>query len=257
MNYLKYFVIIFVIAVVGCPFQQQVLLTIGSDEYTVADFKLNYQFAPTDDSLARLEKINDFVDRMLMVTEARGRGYDEDPVVRVAFETHRRELLSRTYYEDKILNKIKIPDAEVKKVYDQIIDQYHIAQIVVDQESLANYIDQQLQKGIVFDSLLKYTLDTLTEQGDIGTFSAISLPPEILEPLKETKVGGTTGVIPFGNYYYIFKVLEHKKADSPTYGEVKENIRNNLLQQRVQEEAGIFVENLIEKARIEYNPEGL
>jgi len=257
INYAKYIFLIFLLVLVGCPSQNQVLLNIDGDRYTIAHFKLYTQFSPTEDSLQRMEKIDEFVNQMLAVKEARKRGYEDDPVVMAAFETHRRELLGRGYYEERVIKRIKIPESEIRKVYNQIIDQYHLALIVVAEDSLAHYIGEELEKGIPFDSLLQFSLDTLTENGDIGTFSVVSLPPEISEPVKKTRVGDNTGVIKIGDYFYILKVIEHKKSDTPKYGDVKDNIKNNLFREKTIEEGEKFVQRILDKAKIEYNQEGL
>ncbi|UCG93136.1 MAG: peptidyl-prolyl cis-trans isomerase [candidate division WOR-3 bacterium] len=256
-NYRQYIFLVFLVILIGCPSQDLVILTIDGETFTIADFKYNFEFSPTEDSLQRMEKINEYINQTLAMKEARERGYENDPVVQTAFDTHRKEVLYRAYYEEKVIKKIKIPESDIKKVYNQIIDQYHLAQIVVAEESLARYLEAELTKGVPFDSLLQFSLDTLTENGDIGTFSVISLPPEILEPVKRAKIGGSTEAIRLGDYFYILKVIEHKRADTPTYDDVKENIKNNLLQERVMEKGAQFVEEIIEKARVEYNQEGL
>ncbi len=242
---------------VGCTFENQPLVTIGSDSYTVADFRQNFQFTPTEDSVRRMEKIDAFINQMLVVTEARDRGYEDDQVVNAAFETHRKDIISRSYYEEAVVNKIKISDSEVRKIYTQFTDQYHLAQIVVDNDSLAQYIQGELEKGALFDSLLKFSLDTLTEGGDIGSFSVMSLPEEILTAVKKTKEGEVTNAISFGAYTYFLKVIEHKKSDTPKFDEVKENIRNNLMREKISEAGEKFVASLLEEAMIEFNQEGL
>ena len=257
IDYTKYLILPLLVVVVGCSFENQVLLTIDSDKYTIADFRENFPFAPTDDSLKRLEKIDEFINQKLVVKEARERGYEEDPVVMAAFENHRKEVIYRGYYEEKVIDKVKIPDSEIRKVYNQFIDQYHLAQIVVDEESLAQHIHAELKKGVPFDSLLKFSLDTLTENGDIGSFSVKSLPPEIVTQIEKTKEGGTTDAIQFGNYFYILKVIEHKKVDTPKFEDVKENIRDNLMREKILEQGEKFIQEILEKAKIEYSEEGL
>ena len=243
--------------VVGCSFENQVLVSIDDEKYTVADFREKIQFTADDDSIAKLEKVTTFIDQMLMAREARERGYAEDPVIQTALEAQKKDILTRSYYEDKIINKVKVSDSEVRKTYEKIIDQYHLAQIVVSEESLAQYIEEELRKGIPFDSLLQFSLDTMTEGGDIGAFSAMSIPPEILEPIRKLKEGDVSSAIHLGDYFYFLKLIEHKKADTPKYEDMKENIKNNLLREKATELGDKLVNRLIDEAKIEYNPEGL
>ncbi|UCF69930.1 MAG: peptidyl-prolyl cis-trans isomerase [candidate division WOR-3 bacterium] len=242
---------------VGCSNEDKTVLTIGNTQYTVADFKEQIKFAPAEDSVKRMKKIEDYVNQMLVVEEAKAAGYEEDPVVKTAFETNRREVIWRSYYTDVILGKVKVSDREVRDLYNKIIDQYHLAQIVVAEESLANHVSAELKKGRPFEELLAFSLDTLTENGDIGTFSAVSIPPEIMVSLKKVKEGGVTPVIEFGEYFMIFKVIEHTVAETPTFEEVKENIEKNIWQEKAREEGEKYFNRIMEQAKVEYNQEGL
>lgn len=252
----RLWVIIFLF-IIGCSFENKTLLTVGDSKYTVADFQERYQFAATEDSSTRMKKVEEFVDQMCVVEEALASGYDNDPVVQAALETNRRDIVWRSHYSDVVLGKVKIKDSEVRDLYNKIVDQYHLAQLVVDQESLATYLAAQLKKGVAFEDLLAYSLDTMSENGDIGTFSAISIPAEIMDRLRNVKEGGVTDVIEFGEFYMIFKVLEHKIAETPTFDEIKENIRSNLMQERAGAAADEYVESVLKRARVEYNPQGL
>ncbi|UCD19495.1 MAG: peptidyl-prolyl cis-trans isomerase [candidate division WOR-3 bacterium] len=250
------FVVLFLF-LVGCSNENKTVLTIGNSQYTVADFKEQIKFAPGEDSVRRMAKFEDYVNQMLVVEEAKAAGYEEDPVVKTAFETNRREVIWRSYYTDVILGKVKVSDKEVRDLYNKIIDQYHLAQIVVAEESLANHVSAELKKGRPFEELLAFSLDTLTENGDIGTFSAVSIPPEIMVSLKKVMEGGVTPVIEFGEYYMIFKVIEHTVAETPTFEEVRENIKDNIWQEKAREEGEKYFNRIMEQAKVEYNQEGL
>lgn len=257
MQNLKYLLIPLLLLVVSCSIENRRLLTIGETKYSVADFQERFKFTANDDSTMKQQKIDDFVNQMLVAEEAKAQGYEDDPVVRTAYEASERDVIWRSYYNDVILNKIKVRDSEVREMYDKIVEQYHLAQIVVAEESLANRLKIDIQRGAQFEDLLPYSLDTISENGDIGTFSVISIPPEIMSSLRKVKDGGITAPIKFGEYYMIFKVLEHSIAERPEYEEVKENIRNNLWQERARSEGEKYYNKILEKARVEYNPEGL
>jgi len=253
----KYLLVPIFLFLITCSFESKTLLTIKDNKYSVADFLERFEFAPADDSAMKQKKIDDFVNQMLVVEEARENGYEDDPVVVMAYEQNQRDVIWRSYYNDAVVNKIKVRDSEVRELYNKIIEQYHLAQIVVAEESLANYLKAEVKKGATFEDLLPYSLDTISENGDIGTFSVISIPVEIMSALKKVKDGGISEPVKFGEYYMLFKVLEHNVAERPGYEEVKENIRNNLLQEKARAEGERFYNKLLEKARVEYNPEGL
>jgi parvulin-like peptidyl-prolyl isomerase len=257
MRYLKYLYIPLFLFLVTCSFENKTLLEINGDKYTVADFQERFQFAPSDDSVKKMEKINEYINQMLVYKEAKEAGYDKDPVVVAAFESSRKDIIWRAYYNDIVVKKVKVSDTEIRNLYDKIIDQYHLAQIVVAEESLANYLGAELKKGASFEDLLVFSLDTISKNGDIGTFSVISIPEEIMKALKKVRDGGVTEPVKFGEYYMVFKVVEHSTADKPTYADVKENIRNNLWQEKVRGKGEEYYNKLIERAKVEYNPSGL
>lgn len=253
----KYLLIPLFLFIVSCSFESKTLLTINNSKYTVADLEERFKFAVTDDSVKRMEKVDDFIDQMLAVEEAKLLGYEEDPVVRTAYETNEKEVIWRSYYNDAVLGKVKVRDSEVRELYGKLVEQYHLAQIVVAEESLANYVYAEFKKGTSFEALLVYSLDTMSNDGDIGTFSVISIPPEIMDVLKSVKVGGVTKPVKFGEYYILFRVVEHSIADQPAYDEVEANVRQNLWQEKARAEGERYYNKIREKARVEYNPEGL
>ncbi len=257
MQNMKYFLVPLLLFVVNCSLENRTLLSIGETKYSVADFQERFNFTPNDDSAMKQQKIDDFVNQMLVVAEAKAMGYENDPVVRTAYEANERDVIWRSYYNDVVVSKIKVRDSEVRDLYNKIVEQYHLAQIVVAEESLANRLKIDIQRGASFEDLLPYSLDTISENGDIGTFSVISIPTEIMSSLRKVKEGGITEPIKFGEYYMVFKVLEHSIAERPEYEEVKENIRNNLWQEKARAEGEKYYNKILEKAKVEYNPEGL
>jgi hypothetical protein len=237
--------------------EDKTLVTVEGKRYTIGDFTNLHQFAPTDDSLKRLEMIEEFVDQVIMIHEAQSQGYENDPVVKEAFETHRKDIIARTFYEKNVLDKVKISESDLQEHYARMVDMYHLAQIVFDQESTAVFVSAQLKQGVSFDSLLKYSLDTLTENGDIGEFSADQLPAEIFDPVSRIHEGETTEPIRFGEFFYILKVIAHTTSDQPTFAAVKEYIKNDLSRQQAMEIADKFIQKILDNAQIEYNDRGL
>lgn len=257
MKNLKYLFIPFFLLIVSCSFENKTLLSINESNYSVADFQERFQFAAGEDSVKRMEKVNEYVNQMLVVEEARATGYEDDPVVKTAYATNERDVIWRSYYDDAVIKKVKVSDSEVRALYKKIIEQYHLAQIVVAEESLANHLEDEFKRGASFEDLLVYSLDTISENGDIGTFSVVSIPPEIMEVLQNVKTGGITEPVKFGEYYMIFKVVEHSTADKPALEEVKEDIRNNLWQDKARQAGEEYYNKLMDRARVEYNDEGL
>lgn len=240
----------------GCSYEQT-LVTVDGEQYTVADFKEIFTFIPTDDSTRRLDKIDEFINQMCCVAAAKTREYGDDPVILTALETHRKNIVYNGYYQAKVVDQITVTDAEVRERYEKIIDQVHLAQIVVEEESLAQYIQSELRKGVPFESLHHFSLDTVSEMGDIGFHSILSLPENILTEVERVEFGATTDAVKLGNYYYFLKVIERQTADEPEYDKIKEHIRDAFKREKVKVASEDFVEDLMAWAKIEYNQQGL
>ncbi len=254
--YAFYTLILLIGILAGCSYEQT-LVTIGEDQYTVADFKETFTFVPTDDSVQRLNKIEEYINQMCCVAEAKARNYEDDPIILSALETHRKSIVYNGYYQTKVVDAITVTDAEVKERYEKIIDQVHLAQIVVEQESLAQFIQAELRKGVPFESLHHFSLDTVSEMGDIGFHSILSLPEDIMAEIERVEFNGTTDAIKLGGYYYFLDVIERKKSDTPEYDKIKEHIRDAFKREKIKAAAEEFITDLMEWAKVEYNQIGL
>jgi hypothetical protein len=232
-------------------------VTVRNDKFTIQDFKDFYQFSPADDSLSRVKVINDFIDQKLAIKEAIALGYENDSLVKVSLEENKRSIIIRGYYKINVLDKIRVKENEIRKIYNQFVNQYHLAEIVVNNDSIAQYIAKELKKGVPFESLLVYSLDTISPGGDIGSNSEFSIPSEILKVLKRTKQGKVAGPIRLGDYIYFLKVIERKRLTTPKYEEVRKNIYDNLMREKAMKKGEEFIEKLLKDAQIEYNQAGL
>jgi len=235
----------------------ELLVTLGNEKFTLKDFNNFYQFTSNDDSLRRAKVIDDFINQQMAIIEAKINGYADDPVVKASMELQKRDVIIRAYYQSKIVDKIKVKESEIRRLYEQLTSQYHLAEIVVDNDSLAQFIKKELKRGVVFESLLVYSLDTITPGGDIGMNSEYSIPPEVLKVLKKTKQGRVAGPVRLGDYIYFLKIKERKRLATPKYEEVRENLHNNLFREKLMKKAEEFIDKLIKDAKIEYNQAGL
>ncbi len=239
--------------------QKNVLVTIGKDVYTVEEFKQLYQFSPTDDSTKRMVQVDEFVSQKLCILEARAKGYDSDPVVKAALETNNKAIISRGWWETEVIDRIKIPPAQIRKIYEQVINQYHLAHIAVVEESTALFIEEELRKGVKFEDLVKYSIDTSSaiRGGDLGMISGMQIPETIMDEIKRLKDGGVTKPIKLESFYEIIKLVKHKKLETPTFKEIEQNIHDELLRQKAMEEGEKFFNQIYEGANITYNDTGL
>ncbi len=112
-----------------------------------------------------------------------------------------------------------------------------------------NKIMAELKKGTPFETLAQVYSDDKTSRelgGDLGWVTEYDLNPATLDTLRRMKKGEVKVIeSPVG--YHIIKLQDMEKARKYTFDEVKENLRQLLLQRKQQEEIQALVDSLKKK----------
>lgn len=172
-------------------------------------------------------------------------------------------MLEEKLYYDGLLEKIKSDiTVDAEGYYNENITQFNVADqvkashILVEDEDTAKEIIKKLDDGEDFAKLAKeYTKDTATknEGGELGYFTADEMVSEFsdaafaLEPGQYSKepVKTTYG-------YHIILCEDKQAAHQQTYDEVKDELKESLINQEVQSKYYDLVSKLKESATIEY-----
>jgi peptidyl-prolyl cis-trans isomerase C len=128
--------------------------------------------------------------------------------------------------------------------------QYKVSQIILPTESEALGVIARLQKGDSFSKLAKETsIDNASKEqgGQIGWI----LPQQILRPIADVMVNLNKGAvnnspIPIQGGWVVIKVEDKRTMKVPTFDESKNQIRQALVQQYLQE----TVKRLRENAKV-------
>jgi parvulin-like peptidyl-prolyl isomerase len=167
-------------------------------------------------------------------------------------EDIKAQLISEEIFK-KITSEVKVNDADVKKYYDDHQDQYgvpeqrDIAHILVKKKALADSLYNQVKGGADFGALAKkYSQDPGSKnQGGKLTISK----GQTVGPFDQTAFLLNTGQISrpvkteFG--YHILKALGPvKPAKTTPFKDVKESIRQQLLQTKKNEAMTAWVNKL-------------
>lgn len=246
----------------------------------------------SDDSFAGYFKgqiISGLVEAELMVQEAKNRGFEvtEDDI-----DTYKQNLIDQTYggSEDDFqsyLDEYNVSDAMLKRMieeklyYDQLLDdiksgvtvdaqtyynensdqfdvddQVDAKHILVDDKETAEDIIKQLDDGADFSELAaKYSTDTATAQqgGELGYFSANEMVTEFSDAAFALEPGQYTEEPVKTSYGYHVILCEDKKAaHHQSFDEVKDELTEQLTNQEVQMEYTSLMNDLKDKATIEY-----
>jgi peptidyl-prolyl cis-trans isomerase C len=115
-------------------------------------------------------------------------------------------------------------------------DEVHARHILVDNEDLAKKIIAQLKAGGDFAALAKqYSKDPSGDQsGDLGFFKKDEMVPEFAAAafaMKPGQLSDTPVHTQFG--WHVIQVLERRHSDPPTFEQVHDELRQNVIQEGV------------------------
>ena len=151
----------------------------------------------------------------------------------------------------KLLTKgMTVTDADVQTYYNANKDKQftkpvrvHIKRIVVATAGEAQSISKAIAGGQSFESQVAQSLDKSTPDGDVPQWVPLDPAPPalaaVIKPIKSTPPGSVTPpiVVPGQNgqnTYWLVKVVEKKDKETLPLDQIKDLIRANLLQQKVQ-----------------------
>lgn len=173
-----------------------------------------------------------------------------------------RMLEEKLYYDGLMENLKKDITVDAEGYYNENTTQFNVADqvkashILVKDEETAKEVIKKLDAGEAFADLAKkYSEDTANknEGGELGYFTSDKMVPEFstaafaLEPGEYTKEPVQTA---YG--YHIILCEDKQAAHQQTYEEVKDELKESLTNQEVQEKYYDLISKLKESASIEY-----
>ncbi|MGO4108896.1 peptidylprolyl isomerase [Paenibacillus sp. YAF4_2] len=160
----------------------------------------------------------------------------------------------------KILEpQVKVTDADIKTYYDQNKEsmatpaQIRASHILVATKEEAEAILKELKGGADFATLAKEkSTDTGTKDngGDLNFFAKGTMEAAFDDAAFALKVGELSGVVQTSYGYHIIKKTDEKAAVTPTLEDKKEDIKYQLVTQKVSELSSTWLADLKAKAKI-------
>ncbi|HHV38910.1 MAG TPA: foldase [Tepidimicrobium sp.] len=145
------------------------------------------------------------------------------------------------YYEE---NKEAFGEAEQVKA----------RHILVETEEEAKEISKELESGGDFAKLAKkHSLDEASKEsgGDLGFFGKGEMVKEFEKSAFSLKPNEISDPVKTDHGYHIIEVLEKKEAKIPSYKDVKDDIEDILLQQKISMEYGSWYQKKLEEYKVE------
>lgn len=208
-----------------------------------------------DQSVPEDKAIESLISRELLRQDAEKQNLQRKPEVIGRLENVTRDVLAQSAIES-FRKGIVITDAECRKEYDAKLAgsemvEFKARHILVETEAEANEILGSLKKGAKFADLAKkYSKDPSAQKnsGDLGWFNPTQMLPEFTNAVAALKNGETTSApvkTKFG--WHIIQREDMRKQAPPPFEDVKEQIRNVLIGQKLQQ----HIEELKKTAKIE------
>ncbi len=174
----------------------------------------------------------------------------------------RREMQAQLIAEKLIVdtNKLSVNDAEVKSAFDRNKGRMgkppasHLRHILVKTQADADAILAQVKAGADFKKLAKEK--SLAQSGkvgggDYGFVTAGMLPPDIEKTVFAMQPGDLK-VLPTPLGHHVLQVLATRPGEPAVYGKIKDDLKEMLLAEKIQNALPLFIQELRQKADIKY-----
>ncbi len=198
---------------------------------------------------------DEVIAREIFLQEAQLRGLDSSEDYQTQLELARQSILIRELFAD-FQKKNPVTDAEMKAEYDKFAataggKEYKARHILVEKEDEAKAIIAQLKKGGKFEDIAKKSSKdpgSGANGGDLDWAAAGNYVKEFsdaMAALQKGKMTETPVKTQFG--YHIIRLDDTRDAQLPKFDDVKPQIGQQLLQQRLAK----YQDDLRAKAKIE------
>jgi peptidyl-prolyl cis-trans isomerase C len=247
------------------PAPDPVVARVGNEEIHLSDISALAEGLPAQYHNMSSEALyplllDQAIDRDALVAYAREKGLDKDPTVQRQMQIAANQVLA-----DELMRRQvgpQLTENAIRARYDRDIankpgeEEVHARHILVPTEAEAIKIIAELKKGADFATLAKaHSTDPGAAQGgDLGFFKKGDMLPEFADAAFALKPGQISEKPVKTQYgWHVIKVEERRAAPPPTYAEVHDELRQQLIQEDVQKvladaRSGLKVEK--------FNPDG-
>jgi peptidyl-prolyl cis-trans isomerase C len=241
---------------------KRVVARVNQVEITYAEFQRRLEGLQQQRGPVRPEQFKEVVHGMvqeeILLQDATTEGLDQEAAVKARLEQARRQVLIQTLLQRKVIAQAQVTDEEARKMYEDnkplfSTETMRVSHILLKTEAEAEAILKELQAGKDFAELAKAnSQDTGSAEkgGDLGELRRGQAVQEFEEAAFRLKEGELSVVVKTQYGYHILKGGAHVTAVEP-FDEVKDRIRQSLVQQKQQETFMAFMADLEKKAKTE------
>ena len=249
----------------------KVLVSIDSDTITLEEFNKELDKIPMNMKMlvATQSGKKTYLDRLIMkkllLREAAKSNIENEKDFQNRLTDIKDQLLIESLLKKKIAADSQLTDDAMRKYYDANKEKFkkekeiNTRHILLKTDEEAKQVMERLQKGEDFVELAKkYSIDPNAKAsgGEIGFHPKGTLLPEYeAAAFKLTKVGQVTGPVKSQFGYHIIRLEGAKPPAYVSFDEVKDFIKQQLIQDKQKELLEKYIEDLKKAAKITINEE--
>ena len=240
----------------------KIVAKVGDIEITDQEVAERMQQIPPQyqNAFASEEGKKQFIEQLtqekLIYLQARKEKYDTNAEVLRQLDQIKQRLMIRQFMTDT-LAKIKVPEDDMKKYYDEnkaefmAKAQVKAKHILCSTEEEAKAAKERVLKGESFEDVAKEvsTGPSATDGGDLGWFSKEQMVPEFADMAFSLEKDGLSDPVKTQFGYHIIKVYDKKEAGTKSFDEARAELEKKLIGDRQKQ----YVDDMILKLKEEHS----
>lgn len=208
-----------------------------------------------DSEQGRKQLLDQMINVELINAYGSEKGVENDEFYRVQMEQAEKDIRFNATM-NRLMQDISVSDADAKTKYDENPDEYKEPEtigakhILVDDKAKADEIKAKLDnKEMTFaEAATEYSSCPSKENGgDLGTFGKGMMVAEFEEAAMASEVGTVTEPVETQFGFHIIEVYEKNEAQVKDFDEVKDSIKESLLQEKQMEKYNALINDLREQ----------
>ncbi len=220
--------------------ENEIVARVGDVIITASEFKYSFEYSPSPVKLSyepRKTFLNYLIKEKLISLEGYSKGYHRHRAVQRAVKNRRYNNLLQMFYKKYVHDRVKIPEHDLRDAIQKSTITWRLriwptrtkeeaesALKIARQIGFAEFIKQELKKGDVpIENQLYFVSDPV---------DFLDIRPEILEGIKDVKIGEISAPIPFADGYALFEPLDIKREGIKS-DELNHGIRRKKMEARL------------------------
>ncbi len=227
--------------------EDRILATVAGDAITESDieemlFSMGQSAEAYNNPKGRGAILEQLINRKLLLLDAKRNLFERDAEFKEELARVKDELLYN-YAVKKAVASVRVTDDEVKSFYEEhksdlmTREKINVSHILVDDKDRCEEIKREIEEGVISfeDAAKKYSsCPSASSGGALGEASRGQFVPEFEDVAFSAEPGKISGPVETQFGYHLIKVNEKIAASEMDYGDIKEQLKASIIQDKQQ-----------------------